>query len=171
MPSRQQLLEVARSDLIEAVRLAGGFAVVASQLGLTPSRARPRTYWHVLDNVVSELQQYIQEHQEQQRHTQQRQQPCAQHDGPDSDVTMPTLHALRAAGRGDLAFGITLHGVQQVAGALGLCVGSRGTNRGALQWDDVQAALQVGSFRFMHTCTCACMRSCTPARMHTCIHI
>jgi hypothetical protein len=50
MPTRKELREAGRGDLVRAVEAAGGFLAVAQMLGLR-SRRRPVGYWENLDNL------------------------------------------------------------------------------------------------------------------------
>eukprot|EP00884_Botryococcus_braunii_P016015 jgi/Botrbrau1/3097/Bobra.0070s0082.2 len=58
MPTRRDLEEAGRPDLVAMVVRAGGFPAVANTLGLR-SRRRPVGYWENLDNLDQELTEFI----------------------------------------------------------------------------------------------------------------
>ena len=87
MPTEAQLRKNNLSSLSDAMHEMGGFAHVAKRLGLKTSK--PRGFWKDVNNVVAELESFL--------------------EGRD-DNTLPTQAELRKAGRTDLISAMQAHG-------------------------------------------------------------
>lgn len=101
MPSSDELHTARLSGLSDAIIKHGGFAAVATRLGLTYIATKPNGYWNDFANVKHELLSFI--------HT------------SGIDGTMPTAEELRKAGLSTLAAAIHKYGgFSSVANQLGL---------------------------------------------------
>lgn len=90
MPTEAQLRKNSLSSLCDAIHEIGGFALVAYRLGLKTSK--PKGFWQDFDNVVTELQGWMEGIEGRKANT------------------LPTQAELRKAGRTDLISAMQLHG-------------------------------------------------------------
>lgn len=90
MPSRDELHAARLSGLSDAIIKHGGFAAVATRLGLTHIATKPNGYWDDFANVEQELLAFIQRY--------------------GIDGIMPTTAEIAKAKQSSLAFGINKHG-------------------------------------------------------------
>eukprot|EP00898_Chlorokybus_atmophyticus_P002967 jgi/Chlat1/3671/Chrsp24S03843 len=58
MPTQRELITADRSDLVSAIKAAGGFTSVAQALGFRGPR-RPRGYWDDLENLDEEINLFV----------------------------------------------------------------------------------------------------------------
>ena len=101
MPSRDELHAARLSGLSDAVLKHGGFAAIATHLGLTYTASKPNGYWDDFSNVERELLAFIPTH--------------------GVKGSMPTAEELRKVGQSTLAAVIQKHGgFSAVANHLGL---------------------------------------------------
>jgi len=101
MPSSEELHAARLSGLSDAIIKHGGFAAVATRLGLTYNATKPNGYWNDFANVEHELLSFIH--------------------ASGIDGTMPTAEELRQAGLSTLAAAIRKYGgFSTVASRLGL---------------------------------------------------
>ena len=100
MPTRSELQEAGRGDLISAIDGHGGVLVVAERIGFTYT-VKPDGYWDDFSNVKGALLQFIEEY--------------------GTPGVMPTGRELREAGQGALHTALDRHGgISAVARSLGL---------------------------------------------------
>jgi SAM-dependent methyltransferase len=116
MPTREQLKQAGRRDLIAAIDTHGGSFAVAQRLQLQlTSGNRPNGYWDDFTRVEEAIIRFL----------------ITSH----TSGTMPTLAQLNQAGQGDLAAAISRHGgIGAVAHSLDLQLGS--SNRPNGYWND-----------------------------------
>jgi Hypothetical methyltransferase/SNF2-related domain len=116
MPTREQLKQTGRRDLIAAIDTHGGSFTVAQRLQLQlTSGNKPNGYWDDFIHVEEAIKRFL----------------ATSH----TDGTMPTLTQLNHAGQGDLAAAISRHGgIGDVAQRLGLQLSS--FSRPSGYWND-----------------------------------
>ena len=101
MPSRDELHAARLSGLSDAVIKHGGFAAVASRLGLTHTASKPNGYWDDFANVERELLEFIKTH--------------------GVEGVMPTAIEIAKAKQSSLVMGVNKHGgFSTIADRLGL---------------------------------------------------
>jgi hypothetical protein len=101
MPSRDELQAARLSGLSDAVIKHGGFAAVATRLGLTHTASKPNGYWDDFANVERELLVFIQTH--------------------GVEGVMPTAIEIAKAKQSSLVMGVNKHGgFSTIANRLGL---------------------------------------------------
>eukprot|EP00741_Cyanophora_paradoxa_P021772 tig00000241_g21015.t1 len=116
LPTKPQLLEAGRKDLVLAIQKHGGTMEVSKRMGFT-SEVRERGYWKKMVHVAEEVKKFVQEHQ-------------LPH--------MPHKHELEAAGRHDLVGAILRQGgLAAVAEAAQLEVKKAALRRPPSYWDDI----------------------------------
>ena len=102
MPTKADLLDAGRADLVAAVAAAGGFRAAAKAAGLA-LRRKPRGAAADLAAAAADLRAFM------------------------GDATsLPSHEELRAAGRHDLRYALQLHG----SAALARAAGAEGRGRG-----------------------------------------
>ena len=116
MPTREQLKQAGRSDLIAAIDTHGGSFAIAQRLTLQlTSGSKPNGYWDDFTQVEKAVKRFL----------------ITSH----TTETMPTLTQLNQAGQGDLAAAISRHGgIRAVAQRLGLQLSSSSRPNG--YWND-----------------------------------
>ena len=114
MPTLKQLRQLKRADIVEAIQIHGGVAIVAKKLGLTARQLnKSKHYWKDWSKVEQEIRQFVET----------RDVKGQENISGHIRLTnrMPSRHELRAAGRGGLAEAISNYhgGFRQVAKRLG----------------------------------------------------
>lgn len=116
MPTREQLKQAGRSDLVAAIDTYGGSFIVAQRLQLQlTSGNKPNGYWDDFTHIEEAVKSFL--------------------ITSSTPETMPTLAQLKHAGQGDLVAAIAKHGgVGAVAQRLGLQLSSSSRPNG--YWND-----------------------------------
>ena len=126
LPSKKTLTQAGRQDLIGAIRLHGGWRVVARQLGLAePPPQKPEGYWLTFEHVAQAIQTYNQTH--------------------GTPGQMPGQIELNRAGYSSLARAISVYhgGMAEVASRLGLAYNGPRPPGYWQEWSHLEEALQA----------------------------